>query len=555
MAAPPTGTHASRTRPPNPPLPIDPTMSRLAALTCSLSLALGTLCLPAFARADAFADRALTTSGPVIGASRDGVTAFLGIPYAAPPTGALRFRPPQPAAPWRAPRQALSFGPACPQTAALGTPSTDEDCLSLNVYRPAGLQQPGRPLLVFFYGGSFRYGDAGTAPGGHGPDYRGDQLARRTGAIVVTVNYRLGALGFLAAPALDQENPAHVSGNYGLLDQQAALRWVQANARAFGGDPRKVTVFGQSAGAVSILDQLVSPGAAGLFAGAELESAGALAVASLATAERRDRDIVAAVGCTQAGDVAACLRAAPVASLLAAGGSVGPNVDGQVLPLAPEQAFAKGAFAHVPVIEGSNLDEGTYFIAGEAAALGHALSLGEAERRLKDAFGDTAASEIAAHYALAASASPGQALAGILTDEFFSCPAYRLRASLETQVPVAEYEFSQPHPVLDYPVPTAPGIDDGDAHTSELAYVFGHDGAGRPLAGADALLSDRMLDALGLFAWSGQAGWPFIAAPAAGSDAAAPVLSLGTPIRLSHDFYQRHQCGFWAGLGNPTALF
>lgn len=525
-------------------------MRHFSTLACVVSIVLGTLCVPAEARAQNVT--VATGSGPVVGQNQHGIDAFLGIPYAAPPVGALRFKPPQPAAPWSQPRLANRFGAACPQTADLGTPSTNEDCLTLNVYKPAGSLR-ARPVLVFFYGGSFRFGDAGVAPGGQGPDYRGNDIAQRTGAIVVTVNYRLGALGFLAAPALDNENPQHVSGNYGLLDQQAALRWVAANAKAFGGDPDNVTVFGQSAGAVSIVDQMVSPAAKGLFERAELESAGSLAVAKLASAEAQDVSVVNAVGCGAATDVAVCLRHVPVSAFLAAsGGAIGPNVDGFVLPLEPQEAFKTGAFTHVPLIEGSNLDEGTYFIAQFVSGIGHSLTLVNANAVLTQAFGATNAAAIAQEYSLGQQMTPGQTLSSILTDEFFSCPAYNLRETLQYQVPVSEYEFSQPDPVYDYPVPHATGIVDGDAHTTELAYFFGHDGAGNPLSGTDGWLSDRMIDGLGLYAWYGDARWTF--PHVVGNDERAPVIELRTPIDISMDFYARHRCGFWGSIGNPTVL-
>jgi para-nitrobenzyl esterase len=167
--------------------------------------------------------------------------------------------------------------------------------LSLNIFRPLR-GGPLRPVLVFFFGGSFKNGSAGLGKSPFGPDYDGAQIAGRTGAIVVTVNYRLGTLGFLALPALDAEDPRHVSGNYGLLDQRAALRWIQGNALLLGADPNRVTLLGQSAGAVSILEHMVSAQARGLFSGAELESPGALPTATLQELEALDAPIVTADG-------------------------------------------------------------------------------------------------------------------------------------------------------------------------------------------------------------------------------------------------------------------
>src|SRR5690348_1421267 len=202
--------------------------------------------------------------GLVRGADAAGVNSFLGLPYAAPPTGNLRWRPPQPAAAWTGVRDATTFGPSCPQAASPFAPPGpfSEDCLYLNVYAPAGHGSGagGRPVLVWIHGGGLTQ-DAGR-------DYGGAKLAA-DGAVVVTINYRLGALGFLAHPALASHGAA---GNYGLMDQQAALRWVRHNIARFGGDPDNVTIAGQSAGGLSVLAQMVSPGARGLFQRAIVQS-------------------------------------------------------------------------------------------------------------------------------------------------------------------------------------------------------------------------------------------------------------------------------------------
>jgi para-nitrobenzyl esterase len=215
---------------------------------------------------DARAVTVLTRSGPVVGASAAAGTAFLGIPYAAPPLGDLRWKPPQPVTPWSAPRDARKLGSACTQAVGMnagageggGLPFGDEDCLYLNVYTPAAAPAAGVrwPVMTYLPGGAFVLGA--------GDNYDPSRLAIEQNVIVVTVNYRLGALGFLAHPALTAETPSGASGNAGLLDQQAALRWVRDNIASFGGDPGQVTLFGESAGAWSACYQLASPGAAGL---------------------------------------------------------------------------------------------------------------------------------------------------------------------------------------------------------------------------------------------------------------------------------------------------
>ncbi len=206
----------------------------------------------AFAKDGGFAPTADTDKGRVIGLHSGKFAEFRGIPYAAAPVGALRFRAPQPRAAWSQPLDATSFGSPCPQTVRLGSPSLNEDCLYLNVYAP--LYRDRRPVLVFIHGGSFNAGNGGVTAGG--PDYRGTDITEQSDAVVVTVNYRLSILGFLASPALDAENPAGVSSNYGLQDQQEALRWVQRNIAQFGGDPGNVTIFGESAGGISVLYHL-----------------------------------------------------------------------------------------------------------------------------------------------------------------------------------------------------------------------------------------------------------------------------------------------------------
>ncbi|MGH2999825.1 MAG: carboxylesterase family protein, partial [Gaiellaceae bacterium] len=206
-----------------------------------------------------------TDNGVVRGAIQDGLRAFRGIPYATPPVGALRWRPPQPHASWKGVRQATEFGSGCPQSLGpFGVPSTDEDCLFLNVYTPPGANPSSRlPVMFWIHGGALITGES--------TDYDPTALVKR-GVIVVTINYRLGLLGFLAHPALSAESPTHDSGDYGLMDQQFALGWVKRNIAHFGGNPANVTIFGESAGGLSVRSQLVSPGAKGLFAHAITES-------------------------------------------------------------------------------------------------------------------------------------------------------------------------------------------------------------------------------------------------------------------------------------------
>ncbi len=241
---------------------------------------------------------AFTADGAVRGTVAGGTDEFLGIPYAAPPVGPLRWRPPQPADRWHGVRDATTFAPHCPQQASpFGVASVSEDCLYLNVFAPAGGRPGGgRPVMVWIHGGALVTGES--------DDYDPAKLVSN-GTVVVTINYRLGALGFLAHPAL-ADRPGGPSGNYGLMDQQAALRWVQRNIRQFGGDPRNVTIFGESAGGLSVLSQLDSPGADGLFQRAIVQSgAYNLTQTPLATAEAAGEAFAATAGC--ASQTAACL--------------------------------------------------------------------------------------------------------------------------------------------------------------------------------------------------------------------------------------------------------
>src|SRR5580704_17045658 len=231
-----------------------------------------------------------TADGLVHGKSATGTDEFLGIPYAAPPVGALRWQPPQAAARWRGVRQATAFAPHCPQPPSdFGLASTSENCLYLNVYAPAhAATLRGLPVMVWVHGGSLLVGES--------DDYNPAALVRR-GVVVVTINYRLGALGFLADAAL-AGRPGGPSGDYGLMDQQAALRWVQRNIRGFGGNPGNVTVFGESAGGLSTLAQLASPGARGLFQRAIVESGTyQLTQQPLAAAEAAGKAFAAKAGC------------------------------------------------------------------------------------------------------------------------------------------------------------------------------------------------------------------------------------------------------------------
>jgi para-nitrobenzyl esterase len=294
--------------------------------------------------------------------ARAGLDEFKGIPYAAPPVGALRWKPPAPVAAWQGVRKADHFAARCMQRPLYGdmmfrSDGLGEDCLYLNVWMPAGSEGGKLPVLVYFYGGGFSAGDGSELR------YDGASLARH-GIVTVTVNYRLDVFGFLALPALADESPQHATGNYGLLDQVAALRWVHRNIAAFGGDPDKVTIAGESAGSMSVSALMASPLSKGLMQRAIGESGavlGNLAPTPRALAERQGETFRKHVGARSL----AGLRAMPATRLLAASGDkgmpdFGPDVDGWFLPRVPASIYRAGAQAHVPLLVGSNSGEGSY---------------------------------------------------------------------------------------------------------------------------------------------------------------------------------------------------
>ncbi len=427
--------------------------------------------------------------GAIVGATgADGaVTHYLGVPFAAAPIAGLRWRPPQLVAPWQGVLDTVHAAPACPQP--LPPPGSfyqkeffrtserqSEDCLYLNLWTPARAPDAKLPVMVWFYGGGFVQGSGSL------PSFDGEPLARR-GVIVVTINYRLGPLGFLALPALDQESPDHVSGNYGLLDMIAALRWVQDNVAGFGGDPGNVTIFGQSAGGFGVNAMMASPLAHGLFRRAIVESYPMFGIGgptqSLAQAEEGGAKFAAAVGATTLTD----LRMIPSTDLVRAMGAnaggfgLRPNVDGHVLP----QDLPDMIAAHHPngdgLMIGSNYDEGTELL---PATTPEGLA-GFAHRRF-GAEGDA----IAKLYSGADDASATAAQDRMLADYVFAASTREAQAFAESGAPAYAYRFTR----------LAPGSDPikvGAFHSAELAYVFGTQASiDRPWSDRDRALSEQM---------------------------------------------------------------
>lgn len=327
-------------------------------------------------------------SGKLKGVEANGVISFKGIPFAAPPVGNLRWRNPQPVQPWDGVLDASAFGLSCMQADDL---PKSEDCLTLNVWRPAAASDAPLAVMVWIYGGAFAHGNT--------PQYPGDALAAQ-GVIIVSMNYRMGRLGFFAHPALLEEAPDEPIGNYGFMDQLAALKWVQRNIAAFGGDPKKVTIFGESAGGGSVQAHMISPLSRGLFSGAILQSpapparAAVIPVPPLDEAERRAITYARSVGINTDGAAAlAALRSIPAerlvddasaADVLAGMGTgvqivgiSGPILDGRFLTETTEAAFAAGHQAMVPVIVGANNRDIAIGVAATKTEL-FALAKGEA---------------------------------------------------------------------------------------------------------------------------------------------------------------------------------
>jgi para-nitrobenzyl esterase len=299
-----------------------------------------------------------TPAGVLQGTEQDGIGTFLGVPYAQAPVGDLRWRAPQPLSAWSGTRDALQFGAECMQGGRpQGTTAMSEDCLFLNVWVGPKRALHRLPVLVWVHGGAFKVGSAGQAV------YDGASLARQ-GMIVVTLNYRLGKFGFLAHPALTQENPDGPLGNYGLMDVVAALKWVQANIKAFGGDPRKVTLAGQSAGGTAVYDLMTSPLATGLYAKAIIES-GVFSTPSTPFATAEQSGAAAARSWDANATDAAALRKLSAAQIQGDGpalaGNFGPMIDGKVLPEDIAMAFDEGQIAKVPLLIGSNSYEVGFF--------------------------------------------------------------------------------------------------------------------------------------------------------------------------------------------------
>ena len=428
-------------------------MRRGRAKLCGIAVLLAPVC---------FAAEVHTRYGIVAGADVDGLQVFKGIPYAAPPVGKLRWASPAAPADWAGVRQATEFGASCIQPALRLQPQS-EDCLYLNVWSQPGARNA--PVMVWIHGGGYLTGSGSI------PLYDGSALTR-LGAVVVTINYRLGVFGFLAHPALSRESKEHVSGNYGLLDQIAALKWVRDNIAAFGGDPRNVTIFGESAGAGSVSCLLFSPPAKGLFHRAIAES-GALddqlkdlrnANGGIESGEHQGLEGARLLGCggPKALDCMREMSAGVIRKMLPPSMSClecterdtyGPIVDRYVIPGQPHDLLREGKLNPAAVLTGSNRGEGTIVIGVRPVPDVEGYRVWMTTR-----FRDRAPRVLTA-YPAASNDAVRAALRDVYTDSWYLCPSRSLAAAVETSW---LYQFSR----------VRPGLEMRTAHGSELPYVF-----------------------------------------------------------------------------------
>jgi len=406
------------------------------------------------------------------------IRAFKGIPFAAPPTGNNRWRAPQPVAHWSGTRQATEYGPRCTQGGPPGGPNaaapppTSEDCLYLNVWTTAESANDRRPVMVWIYGGGF-FGGAGSEA-----RYAGDGLAKK-GAVVVTLNYRLGSLGFLAHPELSAESDHKVSGNYGMLDVLAALRWVQQNVSAFGGDPDNVTVFGESAGANMTATLVGSPAAKGLFRRAIAQSGawmglGMARMGTLANAEQAGAKAVADAGAKSIAE----LRAKPAQEVFTSirGGNL--VVDGYLIPEDLSLTFASGRQNAVDLLVGSNQDEGTFFARPGLTAERYTA-------QAKQRFG-----VLADGYLKIFPAADDAAANRSYLDAFRDEAAWHQRKFAELQAKAGNKTFVYYFTHVPPSPPDRPSR--GATHVAEIPYMFDNLPPGLPWTDVDRKLADTM---------------------------------------------------------------
>lgn len=476
--------------------------------------------------------RATVLTGVLTGKASATTVSFQGIPYAQAPVGELRWKAPLPARAWSGSLDATQPAKHCPQENKQQDARASEDCLYLNVTSPRSVAETDarKPVMVWIHGGANAFGAS--------DEYNTTPLVESGDVVVVTLNYRLGALGFLTHPALRAAGGG--SGNYGVQDQQLALRWVKDNIAAFGGDPGNVTIFGESAGGLNVTTHLISPGSQGLFHKAVIQSGGyLLETPTVADADARAAKFADKLGC--AGDIAACLRGKSVADILVAQGTVNTDtaayrqmvLDGTVLPQTQGGALAAGRFHKVPVLLGSNANEGNLFFDASTDEAGYQF----VAKWWSYLHGRDPAQTLAT-YPLSSYPNPGAAASALEGDADFACPARRTSLWFAGHVPTYAYEFDDPASQLN------------SGHFAEVHYLFDYlqtPGLGIRGSAASQALADSMRRYWTNFARTGNpngAGLP--AWPRYGTQAQELLrLSPPAPQAGTLGFSHKHHCAHW----------
>lgn len=495
-----------------------------------------------------------TTSGKLAGSTTGGSNQFLGIPYAAAPVGDLRWQPPAPAPLWEGIRDATKFGARCAQPSGYGGESVDEDCLNLNVFTPATATDASLPVMFWIHGGGFTTGS--------GSQHDGSMLAELNNMIVVSINYRLGSLGFLDVPGMREGGER----NFGLLDQQAAMRWTHDNIAAFGGDPTRVTIAGESAGGHSVCAQLASPSAAGLFSGAIIQSGGCPSH-TMDEAATDGKDVAAEVGCFDAEAMMACLRTKTSQELLDASANFRGILTGPLpiagtpeLPIAPLEAVRSGRFNNVPILIGSTRDETREWAMPFADASKEVYAA-----EIRKEFGNNADAVLAQYpfESFPSSNTATYALGKVWTDSgvFYGlggCQDRKLASQFTARQPQTySYRFDGEDAATD----GATDVVSGSAHGTELAYLW-PDQVSEQFTTAKQELSHTMMKYWGAFVTNanpnvlGQAEWP--------DTASGHIMTLqqgrNSTAITGAQFTADHHCDLWDQIDpswldyDPTSL-
>ncbi|RZI79755.1 MAG: carboxylesterase family protein [Rubrivivax sp.] len=511
---------------------------------CVLALSAGAV----ITSAQAAAPLINTDQGLARGIASNGVSRFLGLPFAAPPVGDLRWKAPQPPAAWSGERDATQFANVCPQEAGPFSGRSDtEDCLYLNIYKPDQSDGHPLPVMVWLHGGGYVLGA--------GSYYDGAALAKQAKAIVVTVNYRLGVFGFLALPGLQAEDAA---ANYGIQDQQAALRWVKQHASRMGGDPGRVTLFGQSAGGNSVCLHLLSPRSAGLFQGAISESGPCVLLRNVTLAQIRDQSesLSNRMGCPSGPGQLACMRQQSTNALMNA---TPPNldiinskpewvpaIDGVTLPQAADKLLQSGRVNKVPVMFGNNHDEGRLFVAlTYHQPLGRAVTAAEYTSAVNLMVGPKLGPLVTDQlYSPAKYGSIDKALSAVVTDNFYACASLGDVKALSRHAPAYAFEFND----QDAPSPPNPFMPWNAFHSAELSYIFQGETPSPVFTAAQQGLADQMVKYWANFAAKGDPNGPGLPHWARINALNAPVQNLAPGSVASQGwghFERDHQCAVW----------